>query len=66
MKKILLTLALAFCCVAGQGQTTAIDVYKRQDYDFLYKAGVVAIFGPGTSVAKAAVQIMNILLDEEE
>ena len=24
MKKILLTLALAFCCVAGQGQTTAI------------------------------------------
>ena len=23
MKKILLTLALAFCCVAGQGQTTA-------------------------------------------
>ena len=24
MKKILLTLALAFCCAAGQGQTTAI------------------------------------------
>ncbi len=23
MKKILLTLALAFCCAAGQGQTTA-------------------------------------------
>jgi methylmalonyl-CoA mutase len=36
-----------------------------QDYDFLYKAGVVAIFGPGTSVAKAAVQIMDILLEEE-
>ena len=41
-------------------------VIPAQDYDFLYKAGVVAIFGPGTSVAKAAVQIMNILLDEEE
>ena len=33
-------------------------VIPAQDYDFLYKAGVVAIFGPGTSVAKAAVQIM--------
>ena len=35
-----------------------------QDYDFLYKAGVAAIFGPGTSVAKAACQILEILLDE--
>jgi methylmalonyl-CoA mutase len=37
-------------------------VIPAQDYDFLYKAGVAAIFGPGTSVAKAAVEIMNILL----
>ena len=27
--------------------------------------GVAAIFGPGTSVAKAAVEMMKILLDEE-
>ena len=40
-------------------------VIPAQDYDFLYKAGVAAIFGPGTSVAKAAVEIMNILLDED-
>ena len=40
-------------------------VIPPQDYDFLYKAGVAAIFGPGTSVAKAAVEIMKILLDEE-
>lgn len=39
-------------------------VIPAQDYDFLYKAGVAAIFGPGTSVAKAAVQIMDILLGE--
>ena len=39
-------------------------VIPAQDYDFLYKAGVVAIFGPGTSVAKAAVEMMKILLDE--
>ena len=30
----------------------------------LLKAGVAAIFGPGTSVAKAACQILEILLDE--
>ena len=39
-------------------------VIPAQDYDFLYQAGVVAIFGPGTSVAKAACQIMDILLEE--
>ena len=36
-----------------------------QDYDFLYKAGVAAIFGPGTSVMKSAIKVMEILLDEE-
>ena len=40
-------------------------VIPAQDYDFLYKAGVAAIFGPGTSVSKAAVQILEILLGEE-
>ena len=39
-------------------------VIPAQDYDFLYKAGVAAIFGPGTSVTKAACQIMEILLGE--
>ena len=39
-------------------------VIPAQDYDFLYQAGVVAIFGPGTSVAKAACQIMDIMLEE--
>ena len=40
-------------------------VIPAQDYDFLYKAGVAAIFGPGTSVTKAAITIMDILLNEE-
>jgi len=39
-------------------------VIPAQDYDFLYKAGAAAIFGPGTSVAKAACQIMELLLQE--
>ena len=39
-------------------------VIPAQDYDFLYKSGVAAVFGPGTSVTKAAVQILEILLGE--
>ncbi len=38
-------------------------VIPAQDYQFLYDAGVAAIFGPGTSVAKAAKQILGILLE---
>jgi len=38
-------------------------VIPPQDYDFLYSTGVVAIFGPGTSVAKAGRKIMEILLE---
>jgi methylmalonyl-CoA mutase len=37
-------------------------VIPPQDYKFLYEAGVAGIFGPGTSVAKAAKQILEILL----
>ena len=36
-------------------------VIPSQDYDFLYKAGVSGIFGPGTSVAIAAIKMMEIL-----
>ncbi|MBI9069118.1 MAG: methylmalonyl-CoA mutase [Salinivirgaceae bacterium] len=37
-------------------------VIPSQDYQFLYDAGVVGVFGPGTSVSKAATQILDILL----
>ncbi len=36
-------------------------VIPVQDYDYLYDAGVVAIFGPGTSIPKAAVDLLEIL-----
>ncbi|MBR5469004.1 MAG: methylmalonyl-CoA mutase [Paludibacteraceae bacterium] len=42
----------------------ASGVIPAQDYDFLYKAGVAAIFGPGSPVAKSALTIMEILLEE--
>jgi methylmalonyl-CoA mutase len=38
-------------------------VIPHQDYQFLYDAGVAAIFGPGTSVSKTAKQILQILLE---
>lgn len=37
-------------------------VIPPQDYDFLYKHGVVAIFGPGTVISDAAIKMLNILL----
>jgi methylmalonyl-CoA mutase len=36
-------------------------VIPQQDYDFLYKAGAIAIFGPGTVIAKAAQDILGVL-----
>lgn len=30
-----------------------------QDYDFLYEAGVTNVFGPGTRIPKAAVQVLD-------
>ncbi|TGK93019.1 methylmalonyl-CoA mutase [Leptospira brenneri] len=39
-------------------------VIPAQDYDFLYKSGATAIFGPGTVISEAAKQILNILLGE--
>ncbi len=39
-------------------------VIPQQDYDFLYKAGVTAVFGPGTVIAQAAQKILRALIDK--
>ena len=36
-------------------------VIPPQDYDFLHKIGVTKVFGPGTSIPKAAIEIVKIL-----
>ena len=36
-------------------------VIPAQDYDFLKKAGVAAIYGPGTNIPAAAAEILSIL-----
>ena len=41
-------------------------VIPAQDYQYLYDAGVAAIFGPGTSVARAARQILEIMIAASE
>ena len=37
-------------------------VIPQQDYDFLYKAGVFGIYGPGTKISSAAIQILELLI----
>ena len=37
-------------------------VIPREDYDFLKKIGVKAIFGPGTNILDAAKDLIDILL----
>jgi len=38
-------------------------VIPHQDYEFLYDAGVVGIFGPGTSISVAAQKVLEILIE---
>jgi methylmalonyl-CoA mutase len=39
-------------------------VIPQQDYDFLFKSGVAGIFGPGTVIAQAALDILERLKNE--
>lgn len=39
-------------------------VIPAQDYQFLFDAGAVAVFGPGTKISDAAIRILEVLLEE--
>lgn len=39
-------------------------VIPQQDYDFLFKAGVSFVFGPGTIIAKSAIEVLKKLIAE--
>ena len=41
-------------------------VIPAQDYDFLYRAGVAAIFGPGTRIPVSAIRMLEILNAQTE
>ena len=38
-------------------------VIPAQDYQYLFDAGAVAVFGPGTKISEAAIKILEILID---
>lgn len=48
----------------GRGDIMVVvgGVIPQQDYDYLYEKGVVGIFGPGTKIAVAAQQILEVLI----
>ncbi|WGW02251.1 methylmalonyl-CoA mutase [Tropicibacter oceani] len=52
----------------GAGDIIVIcgGVIPQQDYDFLYKAGVKAIFGPGTNIPNAAQDILRIIRETRQ
>jgi methylmalonyl-CoA mutase len=41
-------------------------VIPHQDYQYLYDAGAVAIFGPGTVISEAGIKILEILIDSRK
>ena len=48
----------------GRGDIMVVigGVIPKQDYEFLYNAGVTAVFGPGTVISKAAQEVLKILI----
>jgi methylmalonyl-CoA mutase len=41
-------------------------VIPHQDYQYLFDAGAVAIFGPGTKISDAAIDLLQILIDTRD
>ena len=39
-------------------------VIPPKDYDFLFEKGVLGVFGPGTIISEAAIQILNVMLED--
>ena len=39
-------------------------VIPAQDYQYLFDAGAVAVFGPGTKISDAAITILEVLMEE--
>lgn len=41
-------------------------VIPKQDYKFLYDKGVFGVFGPGTKISKAAIDILDLLIESAQ
>merc|ERR1719509_116558 len=57
-------------CLTSMGRPDIIiicgGVIPPQDYDFLYKSGASAIFGPGTKLPVAALEVLNVITGKLE
>ncbi|HEY5156198.1 MAG TPA: methylmalonyl-CoA mutase [Acidimicrobiales bacterium] len=54
---------LAALAAAGAGNVVVVvgGVVPPQDYDALFRAGVAAVFGPGTNIPEAAKQVLSLV-----
>jgi len=43
-------------------KVVAGGVIPQKDYKFLFDAGVIAVFGPGTVLSEAAIQILEKMI----
>ena len=51
----------------GRGDIMVVigGVIPKKDYEYLYNAGITAIFGPGTVISDAARDILNLLIERK-
>ena len=51
----------------GRGDIRVVvgGVIPQADYEFLYQAGAVAVFGPGTNIPQCAQKVLAILMGKE-
>jgi len=65
--KTLIPQVLAEIKKYGRGNIMVISggVIPPQDYQFLFDARVVGVFGSGTKISKAAIDILEILIDSQ-
>ncbi len=63
--KTLVPTLIAELKAQGAGDILVVTggVIPAQDYEFLYQAGVAAVYGPGTNIPKAAAEILQLLKD---
>ena len=41
-------------------------VVPKKDYQYLFDLGVAGVFGPGTVISEAAIEILNLIMPEDE
>ena len=56
------TLTTMVSIFASVGSFVAGGVIPAQDYDFLFKSGAAAVFGPGTVISDAATKMLELLI----